>query len=71
VLINIATEFNIKESEVNNFFNPDNVKKVNSYIGIAKEKEINGVPFFEIGKDVVSGAQSSANLESVIKANLD
>ena len=71
ILINIATEFNIKESEVNNFFNPDNVKKVNSYIGIAKEKEINGVPFFEIGKDVVSGAQSSANLESVIKANLE
>ena len=71
ILINIATEFNIKESEVNNFFNPDNVKKVNSYIGIAKEKEINGVPFFEIGKNVVSGAQSSANLESLIKANLD
>jgi predicted DsbA family dithiol-disulfide isomerase len=72
ILINIATEFNIKESEVNNnFFNPDNVKKVNSYVGIAKEKEINGVPFFEIGKDVISGAQSSANLESLIKANLE
>ena len=71
ILINIATEFNIKESEVNNFFNPNNVEKVNSYVGIAKEKEINGVPFFEIGKDVVSGAQSSANLESVIKANLE
>jgi len=71
ILINIATEFNIAESEVNNFFNPDNVEKVNSYIGIAKEKEINGVPFFEIGKDVVSGAQSSANLESAIKANLE
>jgi len=71
ILINIATEFNIKESEVSNFFNPDNVKKVNSYIDIAKEKEINGVPFFEIGKNVVSGAQSSANLESLIKANLD
>jgi len=71
ILINIATEFNIAESEVNNFFNPDNVEKVNSYIGIAKGKEINGVPFFEIGKDVVSGAQSSANLESVIKANLE
>jgi len=66
ILINIATEFSIKESEVNNFFNPDNVEKVNSYIGIAKGKEINGVPFCEIGKDVVSGAQSSANLESVI-----
>ena len=71
ILINIATEFDIKESDVNNFFNPDNIKKVNSYIGIAKEKEINSVPFFEIGKDVVSGAQSSTNLESVIKANLD
>jgi len=70
-LITIATEFNIKESEVNNFFNLDNAEKVNSYIGIAKEKEINGVPFFEIGKDVASGAQSSANLESLIKANLD
>ena len=71
ILINIATEFNIKESEVNNFFNPVNVGKVNSYIGIAKEKGINGVPLFEIGKDVVSGAQSSANLETLIKANLD
>jgi predicted DsbA family dithiol-disulfide isomerase len=71
ILINIATEFDIKESEVNSFFNPDNVEKVNSYINIAKEKAINGVPFFEIGKDVVSGAQSSANLEGLIKANLD
>ena len=71
ILINIATEFNIKESEVSNFFNPDNVKKVNSNIGIAKEKGINGVPFFEIGKDVISGAQSSANLENLIRANLE
>ena len=71
ILINIATEFNIKESEVNNFFNPGNVEKVNSYVGITKEKEINGVPFFEIGKDVISGAQSSANLENLIKANLE
>ena len=71
ILINIAKEFNIIENEVNNFFNPENVKKVNSYIGIANEKKINGVPFFEIGKDVVSGAQSSTNLENVIKANLE
>jgi len=71
ILINIATEFDIKENEVNNFFNPDNFKKVNSYISIAKQKGINGVPFFEIGKDVVSGAQSTANLESIIKANLN
>ena len=71
ILINIATEFNIKEDAINNFFNPDNVEKVNSYVGIAKKKEINGVPFFEIGKDFVSGAQSTKNLQSVIKANLD
>ena len=71
VLIKIGKDFGIKEDVINNFFNSDNIEKVNSYIGIAKEKEINGVPFFEIGKDVVSGAQSSANLESVIKANLE
>jgi len=71
ILINIATEFNIKESEVNNFFNPNNIEKVNSYIGIAKEKEINGVPFFEIGKNFVSGAQSTANLVNAIKVNLE
>ena len=35
-----------------------------------KKKEISGVPFFEIGTDFVSGAQSSASLESVIKSNL-
>ena len=35
-----------------------------------KKKNINGVPFFEIGKDFVSGAQSSSQIESVIKANL-
>ena len=71
VLIKIGKDFGIKEDVINNFFNPDNVEKVNSYIGVAKEKEINGVPFFEIGKNVVSGAQSSANLESLIKANLE
>ena len=71
VLIKIGKDFDIKEDVINNFFNPDNVEKVNSYIALAKKKEINGVPFFEIGKDVVSGAQSSANLESAIKANLE
>ena len=70
VLIKIGKDFDIKEDVINNFFNPDNVEKVNSYIALAKKKEINCVPFFEIGKDVVSGAQSSANLESLIKANL-
>ena len=70
ILINIGKEFNIKKETINNFFNTENIEKVNSFISIAKEKEINGVPFFEIGKNVVSGAQSSSNLESVIKANL-
>ena len=71
VLIKIGKDFGIKKDVINNFFNPENVKKVNSYIGIAKEKEINGVPFFEVGKDFISGAQSSTDLESVIEANLD
>jgi len=70
ILINIGKEFNIKEGLINNFFNPVNIEKVNSYIIIAKEKEINGVPFFEIGKDFVSGAQSSTNLEDIIRSNL-
>ena len=71
VLIKIGKIFNIKEDAISNFFNSGNIKKINSYISIAKEKKINGVPFFEIGKDFISGAQSSADLESVIKANLD
>ena len=71
VLIKIGKYFGIKEDIINNFFNSHNIKKVNSYIDIAKEKKINSVPFFEIGKDFISGAQSSADLESVIKANLD
>ena len=71
VLIKIGKDFGIKEDVINNFLNSKNREKVNSYIGIAEEKKINGVPFFEIGKDVVSGAQSSANLESAIKANLE
>jgi len=71
VLIEIGTEFNIKEDVISNFFNSENVEKINSYIPIVEEKKISGVPFFEIGIDFISGAQSSANLESVIKANLD
>ena len=71
ILINIGKEFNIEKEIINNFFNVDNIEKVNSFISIAKEKEINGVPFFEIGNDVISGAQSTANLETIIKANLN
>ena len=71
ILINIGKEFNIEKEIINNFFSADNIEKVNSFISIAKEKEINGVPFFEIGNDVISGAQSTANLEAIIKANLN
>ena len=70
ILINIGKEFNINADVINDFYNLKNIKKVNSYISVAREKEINGVPFFEIGTDSISGAQSSTNLESVIKSNL-
>ena len=70
ILINIGKEFNIKADLINDFFSTENIEKVNSYILVAKKKKINGVPFFEIGRDFVSGAQSSTNLESVIRSNL-
>ena len=70
ILINIGKKFNISADTINDFFNPKNIQKVNSYILVAKEKKINGVPFFEIGKDFVSGAQSSKNLEDIIRSNL-
>ena len=70
ILINIGKEFNINTDVINNFFNLKNIEEVNSYISVVREKEINGVPFFEIGIDFISGAQSSANLESAIKSNL-
>ena len=70
ILINIGKEFNINADVINDFFNLKNIEEVNSYISVAREKEINGVPFFEIGTDFISGAQSSVNLESAIKSNL-
>ena len=71
ILINIAKQNKISESVFKDFINEKNIENVNSKILVAKEKEINGVPFFEIGKDFISGAQSSTDLKSVIKANLD
>ena len=54
------------------FINEKNIENVNSKIStLLKRKNINGVPFFEIGKDFISGAQSSIQLESVIKSNLN
>jgi len=50
ILINIGKEFNIKKETINNFFNTENIEKVNSYIVIAREKEINGVPFLKLEK---------------------
>ena len=70
ILINIGKKFNINGDTINDFFNSKNIEKVNSYILVAKEKKINGVPFFEIGTDFVSGAQSSTNLEGIIRSNL-
>ena len=71
ILVNIAKEFNIQENDFKDFINDDNIKKVNSKMSMAREKGIDGVPFFEIGKDFISGAQSSIQLENVIKANLN
>jgi len=71
LLIKIAKQNNIPEKEFKDFINEKNIELVNSKISDAREKNINGVPFFEIGKDFISGAQSSSQLESVIKANLN
>jgi len=70
ILINIGKEFNINADVINDFFNLKNIEEVNSYTSVAREKEVSGVPFFEIGTDFISGAQSSTNLENAIKSNL-
>jgi predicted DsbA family dithiol-disulfide isomerase len=70
ILIEIAKQNNISEKVFKEFINEKNIELVNSKISEAKEKHINGVPFFEIGKDFISGAQSASQIESVIKANL-
>ena len=71
VLIDIAKQNNILENEFRNFISEENIQSVNSKISIAKKKNISGVPFFEIGKDFISGAQSPVQLENVIKSNLN
>src|SRR5210317_1505259 len=74
LLINLAEKENkqnqIKE-KINEFLNLENIERVNSYSKIANEKNITGVPFFEIGTDYISGAQSSSNLATAIKNNLN
>ena len=71
ILINIGKQFDINENKINEFFNLENIERVNSYRQIAIEKNIMGVPFFEIGKDYISGAQTSSNSSTVIKNNLN
>ena len=71
ILTNIAKENNIPENVFTNFINDRNTENINSKILIAKEKGINGVPFFEIGKDFISGSQGSIQLENVIKSNIN
>ena len=71
ILINIAKQNDIPENVLKDFINKKNIEEVNAKILVAKEKNISGVPFFEIGKDFISGAQSSIQLESVIKSNLN
>ena len=46
-------------------------ENVNSKMLIAKKKNISGVPFYEIGNDFISGAQSANVLENVIKTNFN
>ena len=70
ILIDIAKKNNIPETVFRDFIHDKNIENINSKIRTAKMKGINGVPFFEIGKDFISGAQSSIELESVIKSNL-
>ncbi|WP_023649266.1 DsbA family oxidoreductase [Candidatus Pelagibacter ubique] len=71
ILVDVAKKKNIAENIFKDFINEKNIELVNSKISIAKEKNISGVPFFEIGKDFISGAQSSIQLENVIRANLN
>ena len=71
VLVDIAKENNIAENIFKEFINEKNIQNVTSKILVAKEKNISGVPFFEIGKDFISGAQSSIQLENTIKSNLN
>ena len=71
ILIDIAKQNNISENAFKDFINEKNIENVNSKIFVTKEKDISGVPFFEMGKDFISGAQSSIQLENVIKSNLN
>ena len=70
ILADIAKQNNIQENIFLDFVNEKNIQHINSQISITREKSINGVPCFEIGRDFISGAQSPKQLEEAIKANL-
>ncbi|WP_075505855.1 DsbA family protein, partial [Candidatus Pelagibacter communis] len=71
ILTEIAKQHNISEEIFENFINDKNIEAVNSKISIAKKKNISGVPFYEIGNDFISGAQSVTHLENAINSNLN
>ena len=71
ILVDVAKKNNITENIFKDFINEKNIELINSKLFTAREKNISGVPFFEIGKDFISGSQSSIQLENVIKANLN
>ena len=70
VLIKIAEKNNISKENFINYISK-NSQIISSYQKKAKEKNISGVPFFEIENQYVSGAQSSEYLRNFIKENLN
>ena len=56
VLLKIAEHNNVSKEKVINYFSEINKNKIYSYQNMAKEKNISGVPFFEINDQFVSGA---------------
>ena len=71
ILIDIAKQNNISKNIFKDFINDENIQNVKSKISLAKDKKINGVPFFEIGKNFVSGAQTPNQLSDIIKSSLN
>ena len=70
VLIKLAERNNISKENFINYISK-NSQIISSYQKTAKEKNISGVPFFEIENQYVSGAQSSEYLRNFIKENLN
>ena len=70
VLIKIAERNNISKENFINYISK-NSQIISSYQKKAKEKNISGVPFFEIENQYVSGAQNAEYLRNFIKENLN